>query len=50
MSVAIRPLQPYQFREAFDTLNIELMQDDETKLAEGEGHKGRSAVISLIGM
>ena len=28
----------------------EMMQDFETKLAEGEGHKGRSAVISLIGM
>jgi SAM-dependent methyltransferase len=36
-------------REAFGNLTIQVLEEYETELAEGEGHKGRSAVIGLIG-
>lgn len=35
-------------REAFLNLNIQMLDEYETELAEGEGHKGRSAVIGCI--
>jgi SAM-dependent methyltransferase len=36
-------------REALGELHIRVLEPYETELAEGEGHKGRSAVIGLIG-
>lgn len=35
-------------REAFRELDIQSLEEFETDLAEGEGHKGRSAVIGLV--
>jgi SAM-dependent methyltransferase len=40
---------PEMLREAFGNLNIQVLEEYETELAEGEGHKGRSAVIGLVG-
>lgn len=40
---------PEMLREAFGNLSIEVLESYETELAEGEGHKGLSAVIGLIG-
>jgi SAM-dependent methyltransferase len=39
---------PVMLREAFDALDIQVLEEDETDLTEGEGHKGRSAVIGLV--
>ena len=35
-------------REAFRDLDIQSLEEYETDLAEGEGHKGRSAVIGMV--
>jgi SAM-dependent methyltransferase len=40
---------PKMLREAFCNLTIQALEEYETELAEGEGHKGRSAVIGLVG-
>jgi 2-polyprenyl-3-methyl-5-hydroxy-6-metoxy-1,4-benzoquinol methylase len=37
-------------RESFGELNIQALDEYETELAEGDGHKGRSAVIGLVAM
>ncbi len=39
---------PKMLREEFDRLNIQVLEEYETELAEGDGHKGRSAVIGLV--
>ncbi len=39
---------PELLREAFAALDILVLQDYEADLAEGEGHKGRSALIGLV--
>lgn len=39
---------PAMLREAFDGLEIKVLDEYETVLAEGDGHKGRSAVIGLV--
>jgi SAM-dependent methyltransferase len=36
-------------REAFGELDIQVLDEYETTLAEGDGHKGKSAVIGLVG-
>lgn len=41
---------PQMLRESFGELNIQALDVYETELAEGDGHKGRSAVIGLIAM
>jgi hypothetical protein len=35
-------------RESFGKLDIQVLDEYETELMEGEGHKGRSAVIGLV--
>ncbi len=37
-------------REAFGDLDIQVMDEYETVLTEGDGHKGQSAVIGLVGV
>jgi SAM-dependent methyltransferase len=37
-------------REAFGDLDIQILDEYETELSEGDGHKGRSAVIGLVGV
>jgi hypothetical protein len=37
-------------REAFSELNIKVLEEYEPDLIEGDGHKGRSAVIGLVGI
>ena len=39
---------PVMLREAFEALDIQVLEEYETELTEGEGHKGRSAVIGLV--
>jgi SAM-dependent methyltransferase len=39
---------PEMLRSAFANLEIQVLEDYETDLAEGDGHKGRSAVIGLV--
>lgn len=39
---------PQMLREAFSNLNTQVLEEYETELTEGEGHKGRSAVIGLV--
>ena len=39
---------PAMLREAFGALEIKVLDEYETELAEGDGHKGRSAVIGLV--
>jgi hypothetical protein len=39
---------PQMSREPFGDLNIQALDEYETELAEGDGHKGRSAVIGLV--
>ena len=39
---------PEMLRVAFGNLDIQVLEEYETELAEGEGHKGRSAVICLV--
>jgi SAM-dependent methyltransferase len=39
---------PEMLREAFGDLDIQSLDEYETTLAEGEGHRGKSAVIGLI--
>lgn len=39
---------PMMLTEAFDALDIQVLEEYETELTEGEGHKGRSAVIGLV--
>lgn len=39
---------PEMLREAFGNLDIQALEEYETELTEGEGHKGRSAVIGLV--
>ena len=39
---------PDMLREAFASLNIEVLEEYETELSEGEAHKGQSAVIGLV--
>jgi SAM-dependent methyltransferase len=39
---------PEMLRESFGDLNIQALDAYETELAEGDGHKGRSAVIGLV--
>ena len=39
---------PVMLREAFDALDIQVLEEYETELTEGEGHKGRSALIGLV--
>jgi SAM-dependent methyltransferase len=41
---------PEMLRESFGELNIQALDEYETELAEGDGHKGRSAVIGLVAM
>lgn len=41
---------PDLLREAFGALDIQVMDEYETELTEGDGHKGRSAVIGLVGV
>jgi hypothetical protein len=36
-------------REAFSELDIQVLDAYEADLIEGDGHKGRSAVIGLVG-
>jgi hypothetical protein len=35
-------------QDAFGSLAIQSLEEYETELAEGDGHKGRSAVIGLV--
>jgi len=39
---------PEILQEAFADLNIQVLDAYETELAEGDGHKGRSAVMGLV--
>ena len=39
---------PQMLQEAFGELNIQVLDEYEAELAEGDGHKGRSAVIGLV--
>jgi len=39
---------PELLRESFANLHIRVLDEYETELAEGDGHKGRSAVIGLV--
>ena len=39
---------PEMLRESFGDLNIQVLEAYGTELAEGDGHKGRSAVIGLV--
>jgi hypothetical protein len=39
---------PEMLREAFVGMDIQSLEAHETELNEGEGHKGRSAVIGLV--
>lgn len=39
---------PQLLQDAFGSLAIQSLEDYETELAEGNGHKGRSAVIGLV--
>ena len=39
---------PDMLKEAFGKLDIQVLDEFETELAEGEGHNGRSAVIGLV--
>lgn len=41
---------PAMLREAFGALDIQVLEEYETELTEGEGHKGRSAVIGIVAM
>ena len=41
---------PDMLREAFGDLDIQIMDEYETELREGDGHKGQSAVIGLVGV
>jgi SAM-dependent methyltransferase len=41
---------PAMLREAFGALDIQVLEEYETDLTEGEGHKGRSAVIGIVAM
>jgi hypothetical protein len=41
---------PDMLRDAFGDLDIQIMDEYETELREGDGHKGRSAVIGLVGV
>jgi hypothetical protein len=41
---------PEMLLEAFGGLDIQVMDEYETELKEGDGHKGRSAVIGLVGV
>ena len=47
-SVLSHLYSPEMLREAFGNLDIQVLEEYETELAEGEGHKGRSAVIGLV--
>jgi len=39
---------PELLRESFPSLNIEVLEEYEAELLEGEGHKGRSALIGMV--
>jgi hypothetical protein len=39
---------PELLRSAFAGMEIQMLEEYETDLAEGDGHKGRSAVIGLV--
>jgi hypothetical protein len=39
---------PELLREAFCNLNIQVLEEYETELTEGEGHHGKSAIIGLV--
>jgi SAM-dependent methyltransferase len=39
---------PEMLRAAFGNLTIQILEEYETVLAEGDGHKGRSAVIGMV--
>jgi len=39
---------PELLQDAFGSLTIQTLDEYETELAEGDGHKGRSAVIGLV--
>jgi len=39
---------PEMLRAAFDNLNIQVLEEYETVLGEGDGHKGRSALIGMV--
>ncbi|RFO96392.1 SAM-dependent methyltransferase [Rhodoferax lacus] len=41
---------PAMLREALGALDIQVLEEYETELTEGEGHKGRSAVIGIVAM
>jgi SAM-dependent methyltransferase len=41
---------PDMLRDAFGDLDIQIMDEYETELRECDGHKGRSAVIGLVGV
>jgi hypothetical protein len=36
-------------RAAFAALDIEVLEDYEAEITEGAGHRGRSALIGLVG-
>ena len=39
---------PEMLRQAFATLHIQVLQEYEAELAEGDGHRGQSALIGLV--
>ncbi len=41
---------PETLREAFGDLEIQILDECETELKVGDGHKGRSAVVGLVGV
>ncbi|MGI9133916.1 MAG: SAM-dependent methyltransferase, partial [Rhodoferax sp.] len=41
---------PEMLRDSFGGLNIQVLEEYEKELAEGDGHKGQSAVIGLVAM
>ena len=47
-SVLSHMYTPELLQDAFGSLNIQTLDEYETELAEGDGHKGRSAVIGLV--
>jgi SAM-dependent methyltransferase len=49
-SVLTHLYTPQMLRESFGKLDIQVLDEYETELMEGDGHKGRSAVIGLVAM
>ena len=40
---------PEMLRDAFSVLHIQVLQEYDTERKEGDGHKGPSALIGLVG-